>query len=298
MMANAKSIGVRLWAALQCQRSRSLRSFAALIAKWICFVLLAGSIAPYRAAAAVVVTQLFHQDTTAPLHEFASTPVHTAEKKTTVAQGPKRVNFERELASNEARHIADWIVDSGDNLGMPFAIVDKTNAKVFVFHADGKLRGAATALLGLAFGDDAVPGIGNRKLASIRPEERTTPAGRFLAALGRNLQGVEILWIDYDGAISMHQVITTNPKERRLERLATPTPVDKRISYGCINVPAKFFKNVVHPAFAKTNGFVYVLPETKSVREVFKSYDVDDDAGLPPVSQPAPLLIPSGAPRH
>ncbi len=39
--------------------------------------------------------------------------------------------------------MADWVVDSGDNRGMPFAIVDKTDAKVFVFDADGRLRGAA-----------------------------------------------------------------------------------------------------------------------------------------------------------
>src|SRR5674476_1663356 len=62
---------------------------------------------------------------------------------------------------------------------------------------------SARALLGSALGDDSVPGIGDRKLSSIRPEERTTPAGRFVAALGLNLGGAEILWVDYDGAVSM-----------------------------------------------------------------------------------------------
>jgi hypothetical protein len=33
-----------------------------------------------------------------------------------------------------------------------------------------------------------------------------------------------------------------------------------------------FFENVVRPAFTKTNGIVYVLPETRSAREVFTSY--------------------------
>ncbi len=50
-----------------------------------------------------------------------------------------------------------------------------------------------------------------------------------------------ILWVDYEDGIAMHAVITTNPKGRRLQRLTTPTPLDNRISYGCINVPAKFF---------------------------------------------------------
>ena len=165
--------------------------------------------------------------------------------------------------------MADWVVDSGNNLKMPFVIVDKKEAKVFVFYADGQLRGATPALLGLAKGDDAVPGIGNRTLSSIRPEERTTPAGRFVASLGRNYSGVEILWVDYDGAISMHRVITSSTKERRLQRLATPTPLDNRISYGCINVPVKFYNKVVHPAFTGTNGIVYILPETRTARALF-----------------------------
>lgn len=176
----------------------------------------------------------------------------------------KRANFERESASHLARRKADWVVASGDNHRMPFVIVDKADAKVFVFYADGRLRGAAPALLGLAIGDDAIPGIGFRKLSSIRPEERTTPAGRFVAALGINLHGKEILWVDYDGAVSIHPVVTTKPEERREQRLGTPTPLDNRISYGCINVPAKFFNNVVRPAFTGTNGIVYVLPENRS----------------------------------
>ncbi|MBN1662571.1 MAG: hypothetical protein JW943_03110 [Deltaproteobacteria bacterium] len=147
---------------------------------------------------------------------------------------------------------------------MPFVIVDKKDAKVFVFHADGRLRGAAPALLGIASGDDAVPDIGSRKLSRIRPEERTTPAGRFEAALGHSLSGQEILWVDYDGAVSIHPVITTMPRERRLQRLATATPLDNRISYGCINVSANFFKNTVRPAFTGTSGIVYVLPESGS----------------------------------
>ena len=155
-------------------------------------------------------------------------------------------------------------------------IVDKVDARVFVFHADGRLRGAAPALLGSARGDDAVPGIGNRPLSSIRPEERTTPAGRFEAALDRNLGGKEILWVDYDTAVSMHPVVTSNAVERRAERLATETPLDNRISFGCINVPAKFFESVVHPAFSGTNGIVYVLPESKPAAKVFASYDVGE----------------------
>jgi hypothetical protein len=67
-------------------------------------------------------------------------------------------------------------------------------------------------------------------------------------------------------------VITTNPKERRLHRLATATPKDNRISYGCINVPVAFYETVVGPAFTGTEGIVYVLPEVRSMRDVFGSF--------------------------
>ena len=188
----------------------------------------------------------------------------------------KRANFKGMAASQQAHDVADWVVDSGDHQGMSFVIVDKTAAQVFVFGADGLLRGNAAALLGLAVGDDAVPDIGTRKLSSIRPDERTTPAGRFVASLDRNLHGGEILWVDYDTSISMHPVVTNVASERRAERLATPSPLDNRISYGCINVPADFFQRVVHPAFKGAFGVVYVLPETRSAQSVFASYDVSE----------------------
>jgi hypothetical protein len=174
--------------------------------------------------------------------------------------------------------VADWVVDSGDSQGMPFVIVEKTDAMVYVFNADGRLRGAAPALLGLAHGDDSVPGIGKRKLSTILPEERTTPAGRFVASLDSNLHGGEILWVDYENAISLHPVITTDPTEHRAQRLASPSPLDNRISYGCINVPVAFFHRVIHSVFARSSGVVYVLPEVRPVRDVFSYYDVDESA--------------------
>ncbi|MDB5869329.1 MAG: hypothetical protein JWP96_1661 [Polaromonas sp.] len=201
---------------------------------------------------------------------------------------PKRANFGQEPASPESRNIADWIVDSGDNRRLPFLIIDKVQAKVFVFDASGQLRGAAAVLLGLAVGDDAVPGIGQRPLSTIRPEERTTPAGRFVASLDRNLHNEEILWVDYDTSVSLHRVVTSQPKERRAQRLATPTPLDNRISYGCINVPVKFYETVVSPAFTGTDGIVYVLPETRPAGEVFGAYDVEAHARLQTASQTTP----------
>jgi hypothetical protein len=197
---------------------------------------------------------------------------------------PKRANFENAQASQIVHQVANWALDSGNNGRLPFIIVDKTNAKVFVFYADGRLRGAAPALLGLALGDDSVPGIGKRSLASMLPEERTTPAGRFVASLDRNLHGGDILWVDYNNAISLHPVITGNPGEHRAERLESPSALDNRISYGCINVPVAFFKNVVKPTFKGTNGIVYVLPETRLAQKDFSLYDVEERERLARIS--------------
>ena len=217
-------------------------------------------------------------------------PSAAADESDPAARPAKRANFEQERASFDARYVADWVVDSGDNRSLPFVIVDKKEAKVFVFDAQGRLHAAAPALLGQARGDVAVPGIGDRALSKILPAEKTTPAGRFVAALGGNMRGEDVLWVDYDGAVSMHRVLTTNLKERRLQRLATATPLDNRISYGCINIPAKFYENVVRPAFSGTYGIVYVLPETRPAHEVFASYDVGERARIDAASRPAPAL--------
>lgn len=249
------------------------------LSKEMCPVLLLVSLAPLPTLAANLA--LLSVDPAHPQEsEQTSEAFGVAVTPAVITSHPKRADFERTQASEVARHVADWVLDSGNNGRLPFIIVDKINAKVFVFYADGRLRGAASALLGLALGDDSVPGIGKRSLASMLPEERTTPAGRFVASLGRNLHTGEILWVDYEAAISLHPVLTSNPKEQRAQRLASPSLLDKRISYGCINVPADFFKHVVQPTFKGTNGIVYVLPETRSAEAVFALYDVDVRARL------------------
>ena len=176
-------------------------------------------------------------------------------------------------AEGDVRQVADWVVQSADNGGRPFVIIDKVNARVFVFGDRGEFRGSSPALLGLTRGDDAVPGIGDQKLSNIRPDQRITPAGRFVAAIGRDFEGRDVVWIDYAGGIAMHRVITSNPAEHRLDRLATATTLDNRISFGCINLPVKFYESVVRPAFTGADGVVYILPEVKSLRQVFFEHD-------------------------
>lgn len=189
----------------------------------------------------------------------------------TLAQelAPHGADFAGQRASPDARFMADWVIDAKDNRNLPFVIVDKKDARIFVFEPGGHLRGTSPVLLGLALGDHNVVGLNKRDLARMDPRERTTPAGRFISEPGRNLQGEDIVWIDYDAALAIHRLRPSAPKERRAERLASPTPDDNRISLGCVVVPVAFYENVVRPMLSRTRGVVYVLPETRSVRDVF-----------------------------
>ena len=171
--------------------------------------------------------------------------------------------------SSDAMQVMNWVAASGDNNGTPYIIVDKVAAQVLVFGSGNQLIGAAPALVGMEPGDQSTPGVGDRELSKIPPQDRTTPAGRFIAKFGRAAGGRDVLWVDYSTAISLHAVITTLKKQHRLQRIKSPSPDDNRITYGCINVPADFYRNVVKPLFKSTSGVVYILPETRPLRDVF-----------------------------
>lgn len=172
-------------------------------------------------------------------------------------------------ASIEVQELSRAAVETRDHQGRPFAIIDKKNARIFVYSPEGKLLGTSPVLLGLAHGDESVAGIGERKLSEIHPHERTTPAGRFVSEPGQNLQGEDIVWVDYDAAVSIHRVRASNKAERRLERLTSATAADNRISYGCINVPVSFYDGHIKPSFGAESGVIYILPETHAARESF-----------------------------
>jgi hypothetical protein len=168
----------------------------------------------------------------------------------------------------EVKELARWVVDSGDNARLPYVLIDKVNAQVFVFSPRGELLGAAPALLGMARGDRLLA-ANDATLAQIRPEQRITPAGRFVSWLSVDSEGKELLVMDYRAAISLHAVIKGTPEERRAERLQSATSQDNRISYGCINVPKDFYSSLVSATFAHGPGIVYVLPEAGSATALF-----------------------------
>lgn len=183
-------------------------------------------------------------------------------------------SFGDQHPTEAVRQVANWSVYSGDHQKMAIVIVDKKDARVWVFDPQGRFVSNAPALLGAAIGDDSVPGIGEKPLAQVRPEEKTTPAGRFIAEPGNNANGEDVVWVSYDLAVSMHRVRPVVKSERRLERLASPTPADNRISFGCINLPPKFYEGVLSPTVHKYGAVIYVLPETRTAAQMFGAYDV------------------------
>jgi hypothetical protein len=179
--------------------------------------------------------------------------------------------------------VVQWAL-AGDAGGRPFVVVDKVGAQVMAFDAKGQLVQRVPALLGSAIGDDNVPGIGDKPLSQIQPEERITPAGRFVARMGSTLTGEDVVWIDYDAAVSMHRIRVVKESERRFERLASETAADNRISNGCINLPVAFYEQVLRPLVEAGPTVVYVLPEQRALNEVF--------------AQKAPVAKASPAPRQ
>ena len=187
------------------------------------------------------------------------------------ASQPKKTDAAFEVSqSAAATRVADWIAASGDNGSLPYIIIDKPNASLFLFDATGKARGQAPVLIGVALGDDATPGVGSKNLAEIGPAEKTTPAGRFLAKYGVAAGNQKVLWVDYANSVALHGIPAgASKKERRRQRMQSPTSDDNRITFGCINVPDAFYARSVRPLFQRKGGYVYILPDTKPIEAVF-----------------------------
>lgn len=197
------------------------------------------------------------------------------------ASAPLKVSWDRaSLLSRDAQTALRHVLATGDNGDAPFVVIDKRRARLWVFDARGVPRGSTPVLLGFARGDDTVPGIGDKPLSKVKPGERTTPAGRFVGEHGRNLKGQDIIWVDYDAAVSMHRLKDVHKSDRREQRVRSRSIADNRISYGCINVPKAFYEQVLLGVVGRAQPVVYVLPETRPVATIFKAR-----AGMPPAAK-------------
>ena len=177
-----------------------------------------------------------------------------------------KIDFAGKSATADARIAAHWVATNADNQRLPFVIVDKKNAQIFVFDANRQLKGTTPVLLGLTVGDDGLTDMSSRKLSSLALAEKTTPSGRFLAEPGRNLQGEEIIWLDYAAKLAIHRLRPDYKPEHRAKRLATASVADNRISLGCVIVSVAFYETVIRPVLGKSHSVVYVLPETRPLQ--------------------------------
>ncbi len=173
--------------------------------------------------------------------------------------------------SNTVIELAGWVVATKDSQGYPFAIMDKAAAQVLVFDGEGRLRGAASGLFGSATGDHTAPGIAGLALREIPGRDRTTPAGRFVGGYGPSIDAGRVLWVDYESAVSIHPTAMGVPAERRVERLASSSPDDNRVTHGCINVSPGFYEQVIQATFER-GGVFYVLPDKASIAETFPEF--------------------------
>lgn len=146
--------------------------------------------------------------------------------------------------SSQAEQVTKWVTLSKDNISkdkyyVPFMVVDKVNARLYLFDVNGVLITETAILIGSAKGDDSVAGIGDRALSAIKPNERTTPAGRFYASHGLDTSGEDVLWIDYNAAIAMRRASDRKPgmsTRSRVSRLQSKFISDKSVTLGCVNV--------------------------------------------------------------
>ncbi|HEV7576970.1 MAG TPA: L,D-transpeptidase [Caldimonas sp.] len=179
-------------------------------------------------------------------------------------------DFGNARVSDDARYAADQVVDAADNQGFPFAIVDKRDARLYVFNAAGRLIGASAALLGSTAGDRSVPDAALHQPGQIAADERTTPAGRFRSRPGRNDKGEAIVWFDYEASLAIHRLRPAPAQERRPARLASSSPDDNRISLGCVVVPVDFYESVVQVVMGQGESVLYILPETRPAHALFE----------------------------
>ncbi|HKT53813.1 MAG TPA: L,D-transpeptidase [Caulobacteraceae bacterium] len=203
-----------------------------------------------------------------PVHHKSTPEVSPADEASLIAASQPQGR----RPSGNAERLAGWVTAADDNGDLPFMIVDKLGARIFAFDASGDFLGSAPVLIGLARGDDSAAGIGNLRLSQILADERTTPAGRFVSAFGETDGHGVVLWVDPGDGIALHPVMSVNPGEHRLQRIKSSNPKQHRISYGCINVPASFYDDVVLSALAGGEAVVYVLPDTKAMDEVFPAF--------------------------
>ncbi len=174
-----------------------------------------------------------------------------------------------ELSAQEQR-ISEIAGQNGDKR---FLMVDKTRGEIILFE-DGKPTYSGAALTGAGAGDRIPPKVltysGTHPLTI---DQKVTPAGRFTVRpendpeYGRVWTINEVHGKDWDLAI--HHVYLGSPSEHRGERIRSPNPLERHITYGCINVERATIEILTRKLPRKASVPLYVLPSDDSLIAAF-----------------------------
>ena len=169
--------------------------------------------------------------------------------------------------SSDAAKTAQWVLDTADSEGYPFIVTDKIGATMYFFDEKGVLLKKSPVLVGKNVGDF----IGNTDAGRITPSGRFEIAPETDATYGNVFSVMGTDMVDSETGelveVAIHRLALHDPSEKRPQRIATATPLDNRISWGCMNLDNK----VMDWAFNNypLGGLIYILPETAKGRSVF-----------------------------
>lgn len=149
-------------------------------------------------------------------------------------------------ASWEVRQLAQWVIQNQDNRHAPFLVVDKAQARLYAFDAQGELLASTDVLLGALQGD--------------MPEAAATPAGRFTAQ-DRGGPLARLVWANAETELELYGSRSHQTPGRADWRLASDRAEDKRISDGSLHVAPQFFREHLAGLRGRAST-LYVLPET------------------------------------
>jgi hypothetical protein len=157
----------------------------------------------------------------------------------------------RVLAPN-VQKVVDWIA-SQNRASEVSLVLDPASGKMLVLKG-GKIVADAPALFG-ELGVQVVNGDYGRK---------ATPAGKFaLKQVNDSEYGTTLEFLrpgDGSGYYAVHRVYLGDPKERREQRLASPSGADNNISFGCVNVSNDFYDNTLAKFDYSGSAYAYMLP--------------------------------------
>jgi len=151
-----------------------------------------------------------------------------------------------------------------------YAIVDKKNAKVFVYSLNGSLVFSEEVLVGIKASDEKT------KWTEYNDRNHqgsyTTGAGVF--TIGQPKQGDyytrnynnHILQIEGQNVFAIHQV--PNNLSERYKKFNTGNPLDRRVSQGCVNMRQSDYLSLTK--WMKPTCKVYVLPEEQNNKMIVK----------------------------